>query len=76
MQEFIGLDQFLFGENDGVQRPVQLFLPKTQEICEDGKFWRDIIILPDIGLQEVRPIRHVIDNLCRGQVIPLHQSYP
>src|ERR1043166_5748594 len=53
-----------------VEGAIELFLPKGEEILECREFRKQIVILPDIGLQQRGMIRHPIEDLCRGQPVP------
>lgn len=52
-----------------MQRTVDLLLPELYEVVQHGEIWRDIIILPDKELQQMRMIRHVVEKLCRCQTV-------
>ena len=52
-----------------VQRPFELALPELQKIQENREFRGEIIILPDIALEEVLMIRHPIEDGGRGQPV-------
>lgn len=45
---------------DGVQRPVELFLPEFEEAVHFGEIRGQIIVLPDIGLENQRMVRQAI----------------
>src|SRR6185312_981936 len=53
-----------------VEGAIEFFLPKGEEILECREFRKQIVILPDIGLQQRGMIRHPIEDLCRGQPVP------
>ena len=53
-----------------VEGAIEFFLPKGEEILECREFRKQIVILPDIGLQQRGMIRHPIEDLCRGQPLP------
>jgi dihydroorotase len=68
----------LGGRNDsgccnpnGVELPVQLGRPESQEFVKDRKLRREIIFLPDITLQQHGMIRPMIENLGGRQPIPI-----
>ncbi len=52
------------------QGTVELLLPKGEEILQRREFWKQIVILPDIGLQKRTMIRHPIKDPRRRQPVP------
>src|ERR1700674_1056141 len=40
------------GDHHRVQRPIELLLPESQEVMEDREIRAEIVILPDVGLQQ------------------------
>ena len=46
------LDQFAMRHAHGMQRPLKLLHPKRQEAMQLGKFGKQIVVLPDVGLQQ------------------------
>ena len=52
---------------DGVQVRIDLTPPEIQELLEAGILWHEVDLLPDIGLQQRRMIRHAIKDLGGGQ---------
>lgn len=67
-----GLDQLGMRHRDRVERAVELLLPECQEILQRRKFRKHVVVLPDIGLEQRRMIRHPIENLCRRQSVSQH----
>ncbi len=63
------LDQLRMSHHDAMQRPVELFPPERQEFDQDRKIWRKVVVLPDIGLQQTRVIRQMIENSRGGKPI-------
>ena len=59
-------DQALVGHKHRMKLAIKIVTPEMQKFIEHGKARRDIIFLPDIGLQQLGMIGHVIENLCRG----------
>jgi len=49
---FVRTDQPLVGMVDGMERPVELRLPEVQELVHFRKIKCEIIVLPDVGLQD------------------------
>jgi len=52
-----------------MQRPVNLPIPEFDEVIEHRKIGRQIIILPDEKLQQMRMIGQVVENFRRRQTI-------
>jgi hypothetical protein len=46
------LDQFAMRDAHGMQRALELLLPEGQEAVQFGKFGEQIVVLPDIGLEQ------------------------
>jgi hypothetical protein len=46
-----------------MQRPFKLLHPESKEALELGELWEEIVILPNVGLQEPRMVRPPIKNL-------------
>src|SRR5450631_3367282 len=65
--QFGGLDQLAVRDLHGVQRPFQLLLPELQEFLELGKFWEEIIGLPDIRLEQPLMIGSSVQDMRGGQ---------
>src|ERR1700722_6655434 len=56
-------------DRDGEQRSLELLLPEGEKILQRRKIRKQIVILPDVGLQQRGMIRHAIENLRRGQPV-------
>ena len=54
---------------DRMQRPVDFPIPEFDEMIEHRKIGREVIILPDEKLQQMRVIRQVVENFRRRQTI-------
>src|SRR6185437_3885155 len=65
--ELRGLDQLGVRDANRIQRPLQLLLPELQEVLQRGKSREQIVILPDIALQQRGMIGHPIEYLRRRQ---------
>src|SRR5208283_3116345 len=63
------LDELRMADHNAIQRPFKLFLPERQEFDQNRKIRRDIIVLPDIGLQQAGMIWQMIKNLRRCKPI-------
>jgi hypothetical protein len=70
--QFGGLDQLGVSDRHGEQRSLQRLFPEAEEILQRRKFGKQIVVLPDIGLQQRGMIRHAIENLRRRQPITQH----
>src|SRR5215470_13576193 len=66
------LDQPRMRHGDREQRSLELFLPESEEILQRREFRKQIVILPDVSLQQRRVIRHPIENLRRRQTVTQH----
>ena len=60
-------DQRGGGDADGMQGPLDLAAPELEEAGELGEVRREVQLLPDEGLQDARMVRHVVQDLGRGQ---------
>jgi hypothetical protein len=63
-----------FRDANRMQAAFDLLLPKAQELAEHRKFRRDVELLPDEGLKKAGMIRHVIENLRRGEAVALKET--
>src|SRR5215469_9237248 len=62
-------DQPRMRDGDRVQRPFKGLQPEIEELVERRKGRAEIVILPDIGLQEPGMIRPPIENIrCRQPI--------
>src|SRR3569833_2197625 len=57
---------------DCIERPFQLLLPEGKEILQSREFWKQVVVLPDIGLQQRGMIRHPVKDLRRCQPVTQH----
>src|SRR5207237_9148024 len=60
------LDQLAVCDTNGMQRTLELLPPESQEAMQLGKFGEEIVVLPDVGLQQPAMIRTAIHNM-RGR---------
>src|SRR5262245_56322256 len=65
--ELRGRDQPAMRHSHAIERAVEIGLPKIEELDELGKARREIVILPDVALQQHLMIRKAVDDLRRGQ---------
>src|SRR5262245_7489853 len=66
-----GLDQARVRDDHRVQWPLELFEPKRQKPVQHRKPRTQIVVLPDIRLQERRMVGEPIENLCGGEAVAL-----
>src|ERR1700730_13159255 len=67
--QFGRLDQLGMRDADSEQRAFELLLPEGEKILQRRKIRKQIVILPDVGLQQRGMIRHPIQNLRRRQPV-------
>src|SRR5215472_3180600 len=67
-------DQPRMRDGDRVQRPFKGLQPEIEELVERRKGRAEIVILPDIGLQEPGMIRPPVENIGSRQPIALELS--
>src|SRR5262249_10765530 len=67
--ELCRLDQLAMRDAHRVQRSFKLLLPKGQEAMQLGKFGEEIVVLPDVGLQQPAMIGTPIQNVRGRQAI-------
>src|ERR1700761_4548728 len=67
-----GLDQLGMRDADRIKRSLELLLPERQEILQRREAWKQIVILPDIGLQQRWMIRNPIKDFRRRQPVTQH----
>jgi hypothetical protein len=60
-------DELGMANHDTMQRPIELFAPKHQEFEQHRKLRREIIVLPDISLQQPRMIGQMIEDTRGGK---------
>src|SRR5687767_3262623 len=60
-------DQPPMRDPDTIERAVEIGGPEVQKIRKLGKARREIVILPDIALEEARMVRDAIEDLGRGE---------
>ena len=54
-----------------MDRGLDLVFPEDQEFVHAREFRREVIGLPQETLQQVRMVRHVIEDFRRGQAVAL-----
>jgi hypothetical protein len=69
--EFGGRNKPLMRNGHPIKRPLEMILPIGEEGFKAGKARRDIVFLPDEGLQKPRMVGHTVkDFRCRKTVAP------
>lgn len=63
---FVWIDQPLVGIAYGMERPVELRLPETQELMHLQKIRCEIIVLPNLGLQDGFEIGNAVEDMRGG----------
>ena len=72
---FVRADQTLVGVADGMQWSIEAGLPEVEELVHLGKVGRQIIVLPDIGLQNGFEVRNAIEDMRGGQSIAVELTF-
>ena len=57
----------LVSHRHAIELAVEIARPEVKEVFEPREAGMDVVLLPDIALQERRMFRHAIENLCRCQ---------
>ena len=70
--DFGGLDQPCMCDRHRVQRPFQRLEPEAEEAIEGGKSRAQVVVLPDVGLQQPGMIGAPVEDLRGGEPIPLN----
>jgi hypothetical protein len=65
------LDQPRMAHAHGVKNPVELVRPEIQEAVKFRKLRRQVVLLPDVALQDRGVVGQVIEDLGRGQAVAL-----
>src|SRR5262249_54230308 len=65
------LDQARMRDDDRVQRPLELLLPEGEKLLQLRKFRKQIVVLPDIALQQPLLIGPAVNDLRRRQAVTL-----
>ena len=69
MAPFAGPDKLPMGETYRMDRPLDLALPKLDELEEAGMVRGEVIVLPDKRVQDVLVIRDPVEELASGRAI-------
>src|SRR5690606_29083623 len=57
------------GVGDRMKRPVNFLAPEIDEAVQSRKLRRDVVMLPDECLQQMRMVRKMIEDLRRGKAV-------
>src|SRR5690349_3347657 len=69
--EFAWLNKPLMRHADRMERPLDLTPPELQKLLQRRKSRREVIVLPDIELEQRRLVRHAVVDLCGGKSIAI-----
>ena len=53
------------------ERAVEIGVPEIEEVEELGEARGEVVVLPDIALQQLRVVRQPVEDFRRGQLEPL-----
>src|ERR1700733_13941837 len=67
--QFSGLDQLGMRDPNRIKRSLEFLLPEGKEVPQRREFRKQIVILPDVCLQQRGMIRHPVENFRRRQPI-------
>src|SRR5580698_2917572 len=70
--QFSGLDQLGMRDPDRIKRPLEFLLPEGKEVPQRREFRKQIVILPDVCLQQRGMIRHPVEDFRRRQPVTQH----
>src|ERR1700722_8541166 len=68
---FRWLDQPRMGHCHRMQRALELFQPEIEEFVQRRKVRAEIVVLPDVGLQEPGMVRPPVEDIGSGQAVAL-----
>jgi len=68
--QFRRTDQARMGDHDGVDRPLERLLPEREKFLQRGEIREEIVVLPDIGLQEPKVIGTAVKDARCGEALP------
>src|SRR5690625_7599137 len=64
-------DQAATGDLHAVQLAVETAAPEVEKAAQLWKLRCDIVVLPDIGLKQMRVIWQMVEDICGGQTMIL-----
>jgi hypothetical protein len=59
------LDDAGISDADRLQRPFKIMAPEVEEFAQSSKVRCDVVVLPDVGLENAAEVRQAIGNLSR-----------
>ena len=59
--QFSRLDEFRMRDGDCEQRTIELCFPEGEKVLQRREIWKQIVVLPDVSLQQPLTIRTAID---------------
>jgi hypothetical protein len=62
-------DELCMADEHTVQGPVEAFAPKPQKLEQGRKVRGEIVVLPDVGLEQARVVGQMIEDPRRGEPI-------
>lgn len=71
----VGADQAVVRVADRMQRTIEACLPEIQEPAHFGKIGGEIVVLPDIGLQNGFKVRNAIENMGGRQAVAVQLPF-
>src|ERR1700694_361443 len=63
------LDQPRVGDHDRVQRTLELLFPELQKLLQSREVGAEVVVLPDIGLQQPAMIWTPVVDMSRSQAV-------
>ena len=54
---------------DRVQHSFERFLPELQKAVQCRKIWAEVVVLPDVGLQQPGMVGPTVKDVCCGKPI-------
>jgi len=67
--KFGRLDQLAVRDAHGMQRPFQLFLPESQKTMQLGEFREQVLVLPNVRLQQPTMIGTAVQDVRSRQAV-------
>src|SRR5437867_384914 len=52
---------------NAIERAVEIRVPEIEEVSELGEAGREVVVLPDIALQQLGVVRKPVEDLGRGE---------
>ena len=61
------LDETNTDDGDAMQFSIKVLAPKIEKLEQNRELRCNIQLLPQVGLQKVGVVRHVVEDFCRGE---------